>query len=180
MYDYRTFLEELEDQDQIIKISRPTDTVHELSSIQWNIEKAHLKPVLFENLKNYNTKVIGNLYLMPFRMGITPVIPMTTEYQTFYNSNKKPGILYPIWESNELFIQIFKELETILLRGYNNPVKPKITGECLFDQTITEDIDILKLIPIPKYFREDAGHYITCGITIARDPETILLEFRSL
>jgi len=117
------FLEELEDQDQIIKISRPTDTVHELSAIQWNIEKTFLKPVLFENIKNYKTKVIGNLYLMPFRMGITPIIPMTPEYQTFYNSSKKPGILYPIWESNELFIQIFKELETIFLRGYNNPIK---------------------------------------------------------
>jgi len=55
-------------------------------------------------------------------------------------------------------------------------VKPKITSECLFDHTLTEYIDILKLIPIPKYFREDAGHYITCGITIARDPETSYLN----
>ena len=36
----------------------------------------------------------------------------------------------------------------------------------------TQDIDLLKLLPIPTHNEFDSGPYISAGLTIARDPET--------
>jgi len=37
---------------------------------------------------------------------------------------------------------------------------------------LQKDVDLIKEFPIPIYHEDDAGHYITGGLVIAKDPET--------
>jgi 2,5-furandicarboxylate decarboxylase 1 len=40
------------------------------------------------------------------------------------------------------------------------------------ENIILEDIDLMKLFPIPVHHEKDSGNYITAGLFIVRDPET--------
>jgi 2,5-furandicarboxylate decarboxylase 1 len=40
------------------------------------------------------------------------------------------------------------------------------------ENIITEDIDLMEMLPIPVHHEEDSGNYITAGLCIVRDPET--------
>ena len=40
------------------------------------------------------------------------------------------------------------------------------------EQVVQEDIDLLKMFPIPLHQKRDAGPYITAALAIVRDPET--------
>lgn len=173
MCDFRKFLAELESTDHVVKIKKPVDIKYELAAIQWRIEKDLCKVVFFENVKGYDVKVAGNLYLIPLRMGITPTIPMIEEMLSIYRSMKKPGILYPLWATNDMIIQMYKEIEELVVKGLKNPSKPKLRDDTPLTTTIKKDkINVLKVLPIPKYFKEDGGHYITTGVTIAKDPDS--------
>ena len=76
MHGLRSYLDELESRGHIIRITKPVDVGHELAAIQWQVEREMYKGVIFENVRGYDAKVVGNLYLLPLRMGITPTIPM--------------------------------------------------------------------------------------------------------
>src|SRR5688572_26554393 len=109
MHTLREYLGELEENGHLLRVRRPVDIRYELPAVQWAIEKKHGKAVVFDNVKGYGTKVVGNLFLTPYRMGITPVIPYTEEVLSFYQSIKKVGIVYPVWATNDLFLQLFQE-----------------------------------------------------------------------
>ena len=40
------------------------------------------------------------------------------------------------------------------------------------ENVILEDIDLMKMLPMPVHHEEDAGNYVTAGLFIVRDPET--------
>ena len=40
------------------------------------------------------------------------------------------------------------------------------------ENVIREDIDLMKMLPIPVHHEEDSGNYVTAGLFIVRDPET--------
>ncbi len=172
MPDFREFIEELESEDQVIKIKKSVSIKHELAAVQWQIEKNLGKAVLFEKLEGYKINVIGNVFLMPLRMGITPVIPIAEELMNFYKTAKKPGIMYPLWMSSE-FTQMYQDIEKIIIDGIENATKPKVVGDTLLTNIIKgNNINLLKILPIPKYFKEDGGHYITAGVTLAKEPDS--------
>jgi 2,5-furandicarboxylate decarboxylase 1 len=40
------------------------------------------------------------------------------------------------------------------------------------ENVVLEDIDLMKMLPMPVHHEEDAGNYVTAGLFIVRDPET--------
>ena len=40
------------------------------------------------------------------------------------------------------------------------------------ENILLEDIDLIKMLPIPVHHEEDSGNYITAGLCIVRDPDT--------
>jgi 2,5-furandicarboxylate decarboxylase 1 len=173
MRDLRGYLEELEECGHLLRITKPVDSRHELAAVQWTVEKKQGKAVLFENVNGYDTPVVGNLFLIPYRMGITPVIPYTDDLLTFYQTIKKVGIVYPVWAANDMFLQLFHEIGDLVISGMRNPLTPKVVDDVpdlrLFEG---DQVDLLGTLPIPHYYREDAGHYVTVGVLAAKDPET--------
>ena len=55
----RDHIKDLEAKNQLIKIKKQVSTDYEMANILAALDS---KPVIFENIKNHNTKVIGNLY----------------------------------------------------------------------------------------------------------------------
>lgn len=64
-----------------------------------------------------------------------------------------------------------KELIPAILAAMSNPLPSRLVpaGPCQ-EHVITNNIDLLKLLPIPKFHEKDAGHFITGGIILVRDP----------
>jgi 2,5-furandicarboxylate decarboxylase 1 len=58
------------------------------------------------------------------------------------------------------------------LKRRNPPIKPLIVESGPVKDVIIKDIDIQKTLPVATHHAEDAGPYITCGITVAKHPET--------
>lgn len=168
----RDYLNELEALGHIVHVQKAVSTVHELADVQWQIEKKTGKAVIFENVDNRNYRVCGNLFLVPLRTGIMPTIPMMPELAMLLTGMRKPGIVYPLWAGNEMFLNVYREVENTVMHGLNNLVPPvAIKGEWS-KNIVGEEVNILENIPIPWYFREDAGRYLTVAVTIIKDPES--------
>ncbi|MGY4794728.1 UbiD family decarboxylase [Lysinibacillus fusiformis] len=99
--------------------------------------------VIFENIKDHTIKVIGNLV-----------------------DRKNFAIACGIDQTLEASLNYIKN-------GIENPIAPVLVENAPCREVIKkENIDILKDIPITTFFEKEAGHYITAGIVVAKDPET--------
>lgn len=58
------------------------------------------------------------------------------------------------------------------LKRRKNPVKPKIIESGPVKDRVVTNVDLKKILPVLTHHAKDAGPYITCGITIAKHPET--------
>jgi 2,5-furandicarboxylate decarboxylase 1 len=116
--------------------------------------------------------VVGNLFLAPLRTGVLPTVPFDREYTSFFAGVRKPGIVYPVWSTNDVFLPIYREIETTIDAAMKNPVAP-IFGQGSWVRRFTgSEVNLRTQVPIPWYFHEDAGPYLTAAVTIVRDPET--------
>lgn len=52
------------------------------------------------------------------------------------------------------------------------PVKPKLVKTGPVKSVVIRDVNIQKVLPVLTHHEKDEGPYITCGITIAKHPET--------
>lgn len=67
---------------------------------------------------------------------------------------------------------LFNITPETLLNAIENPKKVKIKGDGKVKENIIERDSInLNNIPISKYFKGDAGKYITTGVIVTKDPE---------
>lgn len=172
MRDLRTYLNELESLGHVKNIQRPVHLRHELAAVQWKIERTLLQAVLFERNDNGPSRIAGNLFLAPLRTGIQPSVPMMPELASLYSGLRRPGIVYPIWSTNEMFLQVYREIEVAVMSGLGNPRSP-VAVNANWKYTYTgKEINLLNQVPAPWYFKEDAGRYLTAAVTIARDQET--------
>lgn len=168
----RDYLNELEALGHVVHVQKAVNTVHELADVQWQIEKKTGKAVIFENVDDRNCRVCGNLFLVPLRTGIMPTIPMMPELAALLTGMRKPGIVYPLWAENEMFLNVYREVENTVMHGLNNPISPVTREREWSTSIIGEQVNILENIPIPWYFKEDAGRYLTVAVTIIKDPES--------
>jgi len=58
------------------------------------------------------------------------------------------------------------------LKRRKSPIKPRIVESGPVKDAVIRDVDILKVLPVATHHEKDEGPYITCGITIAKHPET--------
>lgn len=99
--------------------------------------------VAFEDVKGYSMPVIGNLVDRE-NFALTCGIENTIEASLKY-----------------------------INRGIENPISPIIVQDApCREVVITDDVDIMKHIPVTTFFEQEAGYYISAGLIIAKDPET--------
>lgn len=63
---------------------------------------------------------------------------------------------------------VFKSMEAL-----EKPIKPVVVKKgSAQENTVNSGIDLMKMFPIPFHAKKDAGHYITAGVIVSKDPET--------
>ena len=62
-------------------------------------------------------------------------------------------------------------LGPLLVRALDAPLTPAVVGTGACQEVVTRDPDLAQL-PIPRFFEQEGGGYITAGCIVARDPET--------
>jgi 2,5-furandicarboxylate decarboxylase 1 len=99
--------------------------------------------VIFENVQGYSVPVVGNLVDRK-NFAVCCEIEATLDASLHYINH---GIEQPI------------------------PAKVVKDAPCR-EVVITENIDLMKTIPVTTFFEQEAGPYISAGIIVAKDPET--------
>jgi UbiD family decarboxylase len=135
----RNYIQKLADRGELITITEPISKIYEIAAVLKQLEP---HPVIFDNVRETEFRVIGNLFCNKaqfadyFDIEVAEIIPTLTEA---INSPQVP-------------ISIGEEL--------NAPCQEVVQLE--------PDLDKL---PIPRHFAGDGGNYITAGVVIAKHPD---------
>ena len=145
----RTHLELLQKTlpEQYVSIKEEVDWRYGLTAYVAELEKKPGNPaILFEKVKDYKTPVLMNLFGSVDRISLgIGEHPTVRSRLGFYD------------EWNRLFKN---DVKPVTIK--NGPVKEtKLLGG---------DVD-LNLLPIPRFYEQDGGRYITAGLFLARNPD---------
>lgn len=137
--DLRSFLEVLKEKDQIYIINKEVDKKYEIGSILAALEKNRERAAYFTKVRGYSIPVVGGLLADHRRIALA----LETDLDN-----------------------IREKLES----GLRSPIKPIIVDNPSFKENILtgDDLDLRKL-PIPVHAPEDAGPFITAGVTVSKD-----------
>lgn len=146
-FDFRSFLSFLEKNGDLVRIKKVVDPKYELPAILWKFQPQK-KAVLFEKVKGSSIPAVGGLMQGIEKLGLALGLPVTKKFinleeTDFLNSALANPIPY----------------KTVV----KGPVKEVIK--------IGSEIDMSRL-PVPTFFEDDSGRFITGGVGIARNPET--------
>lgn len=138
----RTWLQYMSEKNELAIVRKNVSLTYELAA--YIKETDGKSPVFFEEVENYD---------MPVVAGIASTREQFAE-----------AIGCDVREMSDRFLQALDNpIPNVLVDSEEAPVQ---------EEVITEDIDLLKMFPIPKFHKKDAGHYITAGLAYVRDPET--------
>lgn len=119
------------------------------AAIHWEYEVASVlwrlsagPTVVFENIADYPVPIVGNLL----------------------NTRDKLALACRV---------SIDELQSEILAAHRSRVLPEITEDAPCQEVVlTEDIDLVRDLPIPSLSEHDGGRYITAGLLFSRDPDT--------
>lgn len=118
-------------------------------------------------LEIYDHKTVSEEVLDEFK--ITKEAKENPETPVYFPNNSNGPIVVNLWASRNRLSDHFKiekgEMLEELSRAVENPTDPEKTNKADFEDCVKEDIN-LKDLPIPKYYPEDGGRYITSGIVV--------------
>ena len=151
MRGLRAYLELLKEAvpDQFVTVCEPIDWKYEVTSYVAEMEKRQTNPaVMFEDVKGGSTPLLVNLFghvdRISLGIGETPKVRTRLGF-------------YDEW--NRLFM---RDVPPIMVK--NGPVKEK--------KALGGGVD-LRPLPIPRFYEQDGGRYVTAGLFLARNPEKL-------
>jgi 2,5-furandicarboxylate decarboxylase 1 len=140
MHDLKSFIKALEERKELARIKKPVSTKFEIGSLARKSEIQNGPALLFENPKGYEIPVV---------VGILSTVER---------------IALGIGVSKEQFIEK-------IANAMENPIKPRLTKYSpVKDKVFEENIDLLKLLPIPIHSELDGGPFISGGVVFSKDP----------
>ena len=147
MHDFRSYLQVLEDRDQVDHIATEVDPRYELAGVMSMVEAAG-RAYHFEKVTGAKFPAVGGLYNrlehLGSALGVAGDAPFT--HQAF---------------------------AALLERAKANPISAIEVATSPVKEVIKhgDDVDLAEL-PVPSFFERDTGPFITAAIGISRDPET--------
>jgi len=150
-YNFRSFITLLEQRNELVRIKNEVDPKFELAGILCRFQEEK-KAVLFEKVKGSSMPVIGGLLNGMERVGLALGIEPTKKFVRYEDTGyHNRAVAQPVH---------YEQVDA-------GPVKEVIMKG--------EQIDVTKL-PVPTFFEDDSGPFITAGIGVARNPETGVLN----
>lgn len=162
--DLRDFIEKLEQQGELKRISQEIDTDLEMTEIADRTLRAGGPALLFENPKGKNIPVLANLFGTPERvamgMGQSSVAALREvgKLLAYLKEPEPPKGIKDLWDKLPVFKQVL-----------NMPVKVVKNAPCQ-QQIITGDDVDLTALPIQRCWPGDVAPLVTWGLTITRGP----------
>lgn len=152
MHDFRTLARILEERGEIYRIGRPVERRYEMAAVMEKVERQR-RGYLFENVRGAAFPAVGGLLnrleCYGWALGTTPGEPFGQA-------------------------QLDARIEAAKAR----PVAPQVLGTGPVKEVVLRGADIdLGRLPVPTYFAEDSGPFMTSAVGIARNPATGKLNF---
>lgn len=167
--DLRDFILQLENLNELKRISLPIDPKLEMTEICSRVLKTGGPAILFENPKGYKLPVLCNLFGTKRRialgMGILNDDPTVFRSIGIFLANLKdpgpPRGMHEVWDK----LLIIKKLLNM---------SPKQTNDAPCQECIIEQPDIdISSFPIQTCWPEDAGPLITWGLVVTTNPQKL-------
>lgn len=162
--DLREFIDFLEEKGQLKRISHEVDCHLEITEICDRTLRGKGPALLFENVKNYSTPVLANLFGTPERvalgMGQESVSALSDvgELLAFLKEPEPPKGMKDAWQKLPIFKQVLN-------------MSPKEVKKAPCHEKIITDKDIdLHQIPIQTCWPGDAGPLVTWPLVITKGP----------
>ncbi|HHJ18776.1 MAG TPA: 4-hydroxy-3-polyprenylbenzoate decarboxylase [Gammaproteobacteria bacterium] len=162
--DLRDFLQQLEDQGELKRITTEVDPYLEMTEICDRTLRAGGPALLFENPKGYSIPVLGNLFGTPRRvamgMGENEVEKLREigKLLAFLKEPEPPKGMKEAWNTLPVFKKVLD-------------MAPKTVKRAACQDIVIEadEVDLSKL-PIQTCWPGDAGPLITWGLVITKGP----------
>lgn len=162
--DLRDFIEQLEAQGELKRISAPVSTHLEMTEICDRVLRAEGPALLFENVAGHNMPVLANLFGTPRRvalgMGAEEVSALREigKLLAYLKEPEPPKGLRDAWEKWPVFKQVLN-------------MSPKVVSKAPCQKVIWEgdQVDLAKL-PIQHCWPGDIAPLITWGLVVTRGP----------
>ncbi|MCW8090823.1 4-hydroxy-3-polyprenylbenzoate decarboxylase [Alteromonas sp. ASW11-130] len=162
--DLRDFIQQLEKQGELKRISQEIDPDLEMTEIADRTLRAGGPALLFENPKGSDIPVLANLFGTPERvamgMGQSSVAALRDvgELLAYLKEPEPPKGVKDLWQKIPVFKQVL-----------NMPAKELKKAPCQEVVLTDEDVD-LSMLPIQRCWPGDVAPLITWGLTVTRGP----------
>ena len=163
--NYFEFLDYLEKQGDLKRISQEIDPNLEMTEISDRVLRADGPALLFENPKGFSTPVLTNLFGSERRVAAAMGCQSTNELRdvgkllAFLKEPEPPAGLKDAWDKAPLFKKVL-----------NMATKEVKKPDCQYKVIEKDDID-LSQIPIQTCWPGDVAPLITWGLVITKGPE---------
>lgn len=158
------FVSYLEEQGELIRVKEPVDPVLEVTEISDRIMKqpGGGKALIFENVKGSSIPLLINAFgswkRMTNSLGVNKFSEITDRLEEFI----KPQIPKSFLEGLAALPKL-KEMASF-------PPKTVRSGPC--QEVVIRENPSADILPMIQCWPDDAGKYITLGLTFTQDPET--------
>lgn len=140
--DLTSFLKKLEKEDEIVHVNRELSSVYEIPAAVKYLTRHKGKAVFFDRVKGYPVPVAANLL----------------------GSRRRLAMALGVKE---------EALDRTYQEGRHKRVAPRMLSKAPVQEVVVDKaINITRVIPVLTHHYRDAGPYMTCAITMAKDPET--------
>ncbi len=162
--DLREFISRLEKEGELVRIKEEISPILEITEITDRVSKMPNggKALLFEKVKGYSIPVLTNM------LGSEKRVKLALGYENLEDIGwKLYRMLKP--EVPKTFLEKLKKLPQ--LKKMNDAIPKEVKDGPVREVIKKDKIDILEF-PIPHFWPEDGGRYITFGQVITKDPES--------
>lgn len=162
--DLRDFLEKLEREGELKRISAEVDPYLEMTEICDRTLKGGGPALLFENPKGYRVPVLANLFGTPRRVALgmgadsTEALREIGKLLAYLKEPEPPKGMKDAWEKMPIFKQVL-----------NMAPKQVSRAPCQEMTLQGDEVDLAKL-PIQTCWPGDAGPLITWGLVVTKGP----------
>ncbi|MHB8282012.1 MAG: UbiD family decarboxylase domain-containing protein, partial [bacterium] len=160
--DLHDFVNFLDKNNDLKRISIPVDRILEIPEIADRIVKQEGPALLFENVKGFKFPVLINMF------GSHKRILQAFEVESLDDVGKRVSeIIDP-----EIPTNFFEKIKSLSKLKKLADYMPKIvkTGKC--KEVIIKNPPLLDILPVLKTWPEDGGPFITLPLVFTKDPES--------
>lgn len=147
-FDLRQFLDKLESEGELVRITKEVEAGPEISSILWELSTGRDPAVIFENVRGYSIPLVANTFASFSKFAIAFGLPKDSTVKEIRNYYAR------------------------YLREPSTWISPVVidSGPCKEVILKGDDVDLFKF-PIFKWNLKDGGPYITLNGVVTQDPE---------